>query len=215
MRHVLLPAAIAAAAIAAPASASIIAEFALSDHTGGNVSPPVYGMRLDGFLGGITGFSFGQFNNTTLVVDDDLGNLRITISGTVWGGEIANHAYTNPAAYDVEFVWVDGVVATADGWRVEGNSLNNKGTLIPMSGLGTEVLTITDNFNNSFIFEADGDRLPNDDTTWVGRGWITTNPDGSSTGGAQDWLFIGEPIPTPASGAMMLAGALLTFRRKR
>ena len=213
MRLTTIAAAIAAGAIVAPASASIIAEFNLDDHPGGAGNPPPYGLRLDGLIGNITTFSLGFFGDSTLTVDDDLGGLRITMSGTLWGGEVVSHAYVDPKAYDFEFVWVDGVEATATGWRVLGSSTNNGGSITEQGGSTENLLTSIDGFCEAFVFQADGDRIPGDDTTWVGRGWAKTTT--APQTGPQDWLFTAEPVPTPASGMLMLAGSLLAFRRKR
>ena len=72
---------------------------------------------------------------------------------------------------------------------------------------------------NSFLFLADGHRIPDDATTWVGRGWVRAHDaDGHQVAGKpQDWLFRAQMIPLPTGGAMAAAGlfGLACIRRRR
>ena len=208
----------AVVALAGVASAGVVAEFDLSDHPDGSAAPPTYGLRLDGhFGGGNTVFTFVDVS-LTVFADDNDGSLSINISGEVFGGEIVGHDFVDPQSYLLDFNYTTNVEDYNGGWRVTGvNNTDNNGTLTPV-GVATRddaIFTLTDDNNNAFIFAPDGDRIAGDDSTWVGRGWMTTNTDGTPEGGNQDWLFVGTPVPGPGSLALAGLGLLSAARRRR
>lgn len=198
--------------------ASVIATYALHDHPDGNANPPSYGLRMDGlFGGGVTTFSMDHFGDTTLQVFEEGGLFSIIIQGTLFGGETDGAGgYLDGKAYDVYFEYTQGVSGTATGWDVQGASLaSNTGSLTEQGGSPTDLFTITDSDDNSFIFQHDGHRLAGDDSTAVGRGWLTTNSNGAPIGGTQDWLFTAEMIPAPGGAVLFALVAGFGRRRRR
>lgn len=203
---------------AAGASAGIIAEFDLFDHPNGKESPPPYGLRFDGLFGGtdIVTFSIDSFANSKLVIEDNGGNLEIHITGTLFGGTVDGlGGYIAGEAWNYHFAYVDGVMAVADGWMVNTtNPTSNAGTLTNVGDPGM----IIDFFgkgnanNTQFLFLSDGHRLDGDDSSWVGRGWVTDLANGND-GLTRDWLF--TATPTPGTAVIALSGIAMLGRRRR
>lgn len=196
----------------------VVTTFNLSNHPDGDASPPSYGLRIDG-MGGSQTVVF-SFVDVQLVVTDDTadgGDISMNISGLVEGGEVSGNAFADPQMYNLNFDYVANVENFSGGWRVVGvNNVLNTGTLSPvMGGDAEDVFTITDNNNNAFIFAPDGHRLAGDNTSWVGRGWLTTNLGGGDSPGTQDWLFVGTPIPAPGSAALLALGGIAAATRRR
>lgn len=198
------------------ASAGVVGEFALSDHPDGSAAPPPYGLRLDGiFGGGATTFSFVDVT-LTVSEDDMTGDLSINIAGEVFGGEVSGGSYVGGGdSYTVNFDYITGVESYNGGWRVVGTNPMNTGTLTPTAGSPDSIYTLTDDNSNAFVFAPDGHRLSGDNSSWVGRGWMTPNSDGTGVGGSQDWLFVGTPIPAPGTFALAGLGMLAGARRRR
>ena len=217
-------------ALAASAAPGAIMEFTLTDHPGGNINPPPYGLRLDGAfasLGGTGGpatFSFDAAlnddtrDNVTLTMDTTTN--AITIAGEIYGGEYDNGSYGfGEGWYDLSFTYSTNVAPDGDGWFVDGDPLANLGTLTSQasSSLGPgEVITFFDSaMPDSFLFLPDGYRIDGNDSSFVGRGWFSLDPDGGSPppGSSLDWLFIG--VPAPSTGALLALGLLATNRTSR
>lgn len=219
MRSILTTALCGIAAGSAAAGGTPIALFDLTDHPGSLLSPPPYGVRLDNIIGsGNWTFSMDTFSDTTLTVFDNGGNLEIQIAGTVFGGEVQSNAYVGtPEAYELEFNYVMNVSEAFGGYGVWGLDASNVGSITRVSdnaswALETELFGSS---NNAFLFAPDGYRLDNDDSTWVGRGWLS---DGSGPlDGDRDWSFIGidREIPAPGALAMLGLGGLVGSRRRR
>jgi hypothetical protein len=79
------------------------------DHLDGQLATPYYALRLDG-LSGVASEDFtfsaesgGAF--LTILYDATADNL--TIEGTVFGGQVMNHAYIEPQLWDLSFVYSD------------------------------------------------------------------------------------------------------------
>lgn len=219
MRNTCIGIALSAATLSASAGGLTIAEYQLSDHPAGGENPPPYGLRLDGILGaGIHTLSIDHHNDTVLTVTDNGGNLEINISGTLFGGEVDGlGGYVSAASYAVDFNYVMNVADVGNGWDVNGFDASNGGTV---TNLDTNVVTELYGMNNPaglvFAFLADGHRLDGDNTTWVGRGWITDQSDGTDpAAGIKDWLFKGELIPAPSSFALLGLGGMVASRRRR
>lgn len=229
----LAPAALGAwLAIAAPASASTTI-FALSDHPDGNAAPATYGLRLDGLFAGrmgagagITTFSFNHFNDVRLTVHENMGTITLNIAGTIWGGEKsgADYAY-GKGAYALNFDFTMHVAASGTGWVVnQDDPVNNTGRVTALGNnagvpMGT-VFPFHDMSAASFLFLQDEHRLAGHPQAghgyWVGRGWVTFQPNGGDSAATQDWLFLGTPVPLPAGGALACAGLVgLAGRRRR
>lgn len=217
---------------AAPASASTTI-FALSDHPDGNAAPATYGLRLDGLftgragaVAGITTFSFNHFNDVRLTVHENMGTITLNIAGTIWGGEKsgADYAY-GKGAYALNFDFKMHVAASGTGWVVnQDDPVNNTGQIMALGNnagvsMGT-VFQFHDMSAASFLFLQDEWRLAGHPQAghgfWVGRGWVTFQPNGADSSATQDWLFLGTLVPLPTAGALACAGLVgLTTRRRR
>lgn len=213
--------AIALVITASVSQAGIIAEYALHDHPDGSVSDPTYGLRIDGMLGAVTTFSFDVFNDMRLVVSEDEGNISINISGTMWGGEDNGNEWINPKAYAVDFTYMVNVAQESNGWMVNGSdNVLNAGSIVELDENlnpvdGEELVTMVDADQNAFFFLADGHRIANDNSTWVGRGWIRTESTDYQPNGFQDWLFTATEVPAPGGAALLGTAALVGLRRRR
>ncbi len=210
--------------LASSVSADIVAEFQLADHTHGDVAPGVYGLRLDNMIndGGTSGIvvlQMNHFNNSTLVVEEEAGSISIHIQGTLWGGQVEAGAFVDAQAYEMDFTYSANVVEVADGWTISGFRADNNGTLTNVDT--NEVMDLYGKANMQglvFDFLSDGFRIPGDFHSFVGRGWLTGNSDGSmSNDGAQDWLFTATQliVPAPSSIAFLGLGGLVATRRRR
>lgn len=220
MKHQMLIAGIAltTATLAHASGGALVMEFALNDHPDGNVAPPYYGLRLDNILGsGPATLSMDHYDNTRLFVYEDNGSFSINITGTLYGGEVENGAYVDPMDYEVDFWYHLNVADAGNGWIVDGFAAGNSGTLTNTND--NSVYTLFGKANDQdrvFEFLADGHRLDNDDSSWVGRGWLTLESDGSNNlGGAQDWIFTATVIPAPGSAALLGLAGVCAARRRR
>ncbi|MEM9082644.1 MAG: hypothetical protein AAGB34_03530 [Planctomycetota bacterium] len=210
--HRVVVAAAVAGGFTAFGNAAIVKVLNLDNHPDGSVSPPPYGLRLDNVLE--PGVATFEIQSGTLTVEDNAGDLSIVIDVRLFGGTLdGNGGYTNGAFYDIVYSYTEGVEATATGWRVVGEHAVNGGTLIEDGGDNTQVVLGSKAANGVvFYIQADGHRLSGDNTTWVGRGWVTP-----PAAGFQDWLFTGVDtgIPTPGSAALIGVAGLVAVRRKR
>ncbi|MEZ6241886.1 MAG: hypothetical protein R3B57_02485 [Phycisphaerales bacterium] len=210
--------ALAAIALGAgAANADVVAQFQMHDHPDGDVNPPPYGLRVDNLFdaGRINTFSIDHFGDSIITINDDGGNLSIHMEGTLYGGRDGGEMPVTPEAYTYAFDFIEGVEAYNGGWRVVGTPDANGGFLDQVNGdfYATFGAKADDN-GISFIFAPDGHRLPGDDSSWVGRGWVMA--DGvQRTGYTQDWLFTADVVPAPGTLALALGGGVLTMPRRR
>lgn len=217
--------AVLACAGGATAGVSVVAEFAIHDHPNGGLFPPPYALRLDDIFGDYQAtYSAATFSDATLtVLQDGSGAFMIDIAGTFHGGEDNGAAWLNPYDVSVSMRYDANVVATADGWQVNGFTTLNSGTFTRLDTndsvtlYGMESMNANDGpLGSTFVFAADGWRIAGDDTTWVGRGWLTSNDDGSAVSArAQDWFFTATVIPSPSAMALLGMGGLVATRRRR
>lgn len=219
MNTVITAAALAATTMAASAGGLLIGEFKLGDHPDGNQNPPPYGLRLDNVMGpGVSTFSIGYHDNTVLSVYDDGGTISINIQGTLFGGLIDNSGgYVSAADYTIDFTYSLNVSDEGNGWEVNTFDSANAGSLVNMTTLESTTLYGKDNAEGLvFSFLADGHRLSGDNSSWVGRGWVTDKSDGEAAGsGSQDWLFTASTIPAPGALALLGLGGMVSVRRRR
>lgn len=205
--------------------------FTLLDHPDGGADPPPYGLRFDdafvglgGASGGTTSFSFdAAFNDagrTDVTLTVDTVNGTIVIDGEVFGGEDTGVTYGFGAGwYDVHFEYTANVMASGGGWIVDpGSHLNNTGFFRsqgnPDIAAGTTFNFSDINMPLAFEFLPDGHRLAGDDSTWVGRGWVTSDPDGNDESPTRDWLF--QAIPAPGTLGLCGLGMIgMGMRRRR
>ena len=204
---------------------TIVAEFAIDDHPNGGLFPPPYALRLDEVFGDINAtYSAATFGNATLtVLQDNAGGYVIDIAGTFHGGRDIGGVWMNPYDVDVSMQYAANVIELSNGWQVNGFSALNSGTFTRLDTnesvtlYGMESMSASDGpIGSTFVFASDGWRIDGDDSSWVGRGWMTTNDDGTMGSGlAVDWLFSARVIPAPGAMAMLGLGGLVAARRRR
>ncbi len=209
----------------AVAGDTVVAEFAINDHPNGGLVPPTYALRLDNIFGFEKAtFSADTYSNATLTVSQDVaGAYYIDIAGTFHGGEDLGGSWGTTFDIEASFRYAANVMTTADGYQVMGFSTLNTGVFTRLDT--NEDMTwyamedaVGDNgpVGGTFTFAEDGWMIPGDDSSWVGRGWLTMNDDGSMTAApAQDWFFTATVIPAPGGMAMLGLGGLVAARRRR
>ncbi|MFK7759662.1 MAG: PEP-CTERM sorting domain-containing protein [Phycisphaerales bacterium] len=210
---------LSAATLSASAGGLVIAQYELSDHPDANLNPPPYGMRLDNVIGaGAATLSFDFHGDSLLTVTDNGGDLSINISGTMFGGVVDGMGgYVSATSYAVDFNYGALVNNFGGGWAVNGVDAANTGTVTNLDT--NEVFTLnttTIGDGTAFAFLPDGHRLDGDDSTFVGRGWMTEETDGTDPlGGTRDWIFTATKVPAPSSVALLGLGGLVATRRRR
>lgn len=208
----------AASALANAGVAEVVAMFDLHDHPDGSAAQPYYGLRLDniGAPGTMT-LSMAMHSNTTLSVIEEDGQFSIRIQGTLHGGQVSSNEYVSSNDYSIDFTYGANVIQTANGYRVDGFTTLNSGTLTNLDTEQEIELFGKPNMQGlAFTFQADGHRMSGDSTTWVGRGWLTDESDGSAPGaGSQDWLFYATEVPTPGGSLLLACSGLVIARRRR
>lgn len=210
---------------AAIAGETVVAEYEINDHPNGGLVPPTYALRLDNIFGFEKAtFSADTFNDATLtVLQDDAGAFIIDIAGTFHGGEDIGGAWGTTFDIAANFRYAANVVATANGYQVNGFTTLNNGVFTRLdTNESTTWYGMEDSagdngpIGGTFTFASDGWEIPGDDSSWVGRGWLTQNDDGSMTAApAQDWIFTANLIPAPGSLALLGLGGLAAVRRRR
>lgn len=213
-----LSATLMTAVVGTTANADIVAQFTMSNHPDGILSPD-YGLRFDGFFGGWaeTVFDVEQFGDTLVTVYEEEGNLSISLTGTAFGGIIDGEGgFVDPEAWAFEQTYSTGVFASELGWQVVAPVGTNAGTLTRVSDPEDSMTFYgkADLNGAQFLLEANGYRLDDDDTTWTGHGWLALS-DGSGSTLTRDWFFVAEPVPSPASLALFSLGGLVAARRRR
>jgi hypothetical protein len=192
------------------------------DHPDGQLATPYYALRLDG-LSGVASEDFtfsaesgGAF--LTILYDATADNL--TIEGTVFGGQVMNHAYIEPQLWDLSFVYSD---VTDLGGALEGVPGSGSGTITALGNMGAGVggfgagqtIGLVDKANMaglSFLLEF-GHRAPSDKLT--GYGWLTHDAINPRTA-SQDWLFtVGSHVPEPSTALLIGAGLAVHSNRGR
>lgn len=214
------------AALAAAASADVVLlqSFQLNDHPAGHVNPQDYGLRIDGFSGESPAtFSFEDGSGDSQVqlhVYDNNGQTEIRIRGYVTGNSADGG--TDFGTFFIDFVY--NVDVEANGWddnqTTDGGLVGSLTAVSPTvdsdlaMGESMDLFSISDG-SGSFRFLQDGWRVDGDDSSWVGRGWLS---DDGNYDTISDFLFSGTaivPLPPAAfAGLGMLAG-LGVYRRIR
>jgi hypothetical protein len=211
---------------AAGAAELVIAEFDIHDHPQGNLLPPSYALRMDNVFGAFNAtFSADIHNDATLTVIQDTvtNDLYIDIVGTFHGGEDLGAGWGTTFDLEADFRYQANVAAVADGWAVTGFSGLSVGTFTRLDTNETPTWYDMEDAagengpaGETFRLAEDGWRIDNDNSSWVGRGWLTTNSDGSMMGPpAQDWFFTATVIPAPSGLALIGIGGIAACRRRR
>jgi hypothetical protein len=165
--------------------------YQLLDHGFGNLGPD-YGLRVDS----INAVFSTELGGASVTLDWDGGTTAL-ISGML------NNNTTNEL-WDVEYTLTGLVAVGTQGFTATMGS----GTLTDPLNNATVMTGEQDGSGIAFRFLADGHRLPGDNDTAVGRGWLL--PPNST----DDWLVRAVLIPEPASLALFASGGLLLLRRK-
>ena len=211
-------------------AAKVVTVYQLMSHPDGTAAPPTYGLRLDNLylqtptsgsasntVGGTTTFGFVDVK-LTVTEDTVSGDISININGDVNGGVDIGGGYGYGAGdYTINFDYDFNVQASGGGWLVSPQDAGNQGTITAGAGITdidqgtTWTFYEEEGTGNPFKFVPDGHRLTGDDSTFVGRGWVTYDSGGTGVGGAQDWLFKApvDPeitlVPVPAAAWMGLS----------
>jgi len=216
--------------------------YILSDHPDSVAEPPPYGLRLDGLFGGMSGadgrvtsfsFSHPMADMRLTVSESSPSDVTIRISGMAYGGEDTNDGLPGQmdygfgeGLYEIDFAYNFNVSEVEDGFIVTPSDTGNEGSIM---SLGNSDVAAGTSFmfyeqapsENSFAFRRDGFRLTDAErgllnNPFIGRAWMTFNSDGSDAAGLQDWLFMGQIIPTPLGAGMgVVGGAILVGARRR
>lgn len=209
---------------AAQAGGTILQTFNLFDHPNGAIEPQDYGLRLDNF-GGQNPMTFSFESDTgdstvRLQVIDNEGNREIRIFGSMTGNSAAGGTDIGTFYLDVTY----SVADNAQGWTADDpgmmigslvqthDALGNE--IAPQDALSEQLFTLSDG-SGTFRFLSDGDRIPGDSSSWVGRGWVSNNAD--IRGSTNDFLFTAAvvPLPSAAWAGLAMLGGLGVARRLR
>ncbi|NKB57856.1 MAG: PEP-CTERM sorting domain-containing protein [Alphaproteobacteria bacterium] len=202
-------------------SHSAIVSWDLLDHGSGGLGP-FYGLRLDDTLpvGPDRLFSFGGASTARLIFDT-AGTA--SISGTVienGDGSTAACSGGNDdspedcSVWDLEYTFsgitVQDVGDPFAGFIATGGSgsVNQQGSLTEL-----ELGFALNGDDLAFLWLPDGHRLPGDNSSLVGRGWVDPT---SNSSGANDFLFQGRIVPEPGAIALFGVGLIgLSVMRRR
>lgn len=210
---------------AAQAGGTILQTFELFDHPNGAIDPQAYGLRLDGFAGeSPVTFSFENDSGDSTVrlqVIDSEGNREIRIFGTMRGNSAKNGTDFGTFALDVTY----SVATASQGWTADDpgmmiGSLEAIETTAAANALGVvngsseDLYTLSDG-SGTFRFLSDGDRIPGNASSWVGRGWVSNNA--NIRGSTNDFLFTANVVPLPpaAWAGLAMLGGMGVARRLR
>ncbi len=224
---------VASAAFGASAAILPYGTYSLANHPDGNISPPPYGLRLDGLFN-----ATAQTDRFTFDFDHAQSDMKMTISnngsadiitifGTSFGGRDTGSTYANDSwlgVYQIYFQYTNGVapMANDDDWRVAGSAeMTNFGNIIAPNAQQANLADKSDG-TQTFRVGDENDDLGHrrSDGLISGWGWLAiqqANGDyvRSPEGGADDWLFT-VVVPTPLPGFLAVAGlgGLVAIRRR-
>ena len=173
----------------------VCVKWELFNHPDGGLAPPLYGLRLDSFIGNRTTFSFEDAGQSRVLMTRDIANTNLRIKGTVYGGEDVGGAYQNAEDFNLDFTYDTNVSEVSNGFEVDmGVGTQNSGLLGVSSGSGptTPLYDYNSNPSPSFLFKKDGHRIAGDTSTWVGRGWLSFTPDRATRTEVLDFIFKAE-----------------------
>ena len=209
-------------------------KYNLADHPDGSAQDPLYGLRLDGLIGGnandIYTFSFDRSRaGVQMFLDYDTDLNTVHLYGTAYGGEDVGNAWAsnNQGLVEIDFTYTMNVNASGSrsdlNITVASDHPSNTGTITLLSGFelpGNTILSLWDNGMGapSFYFNnTDDQRYPNAPLdVFVGWGWVDHTTQGVHLN-YSDWLFTATPVPLPGSFLFLLSGSIgfLGLIRKR
>lgn len=212
----------APAMAAAPIDGNVL--YTLKSHPNGGISPPDYGLRLDGLDGDASHeftFDFSHpWSNMTMLWDGNgtiaNPNGKLTISGTTYGGEVdvPNDAYFSTSLFKVDFTYDDAFVS---GNQILANT--GTGSITDINGTFISTLSLDAYAGNhsAAFYMGEGHRNGPGVSGW---GWLNHGAFPSHVY-ASDWLFSvdkGVPVPETSTyllmGSFLLGGALLRRRNQ-
>lgn len=200
---------LAIATVAAAPADAVVVRYNLLDHIDGAISPPPYGLRMDGlYRNGQHTFSFDHPNSALFMdVDVDPFSPTVRIHGIIHGGKDSGAGYTYSTDWEVDFTYSSGVsISGTPGDDSDPLVVSVTGTMkstehgsgfIKALGNAGGVVQIDDVFNLVgqsddtglyFKYAKDEHRLncPADGAIcdrWVGRGWLSIlSASGTDTG---------------------------------
>jgi len=221
-----MTAAVCGAFLTTSASAAII-NYNLGSHPDGAVSPPPYGLRLDGL------YTLNSSDEWTFDFDNALSNMKLTLDTTAETVRIYGVAYgglDTGATYDADLqgLWQIDFTYSAN-LSIDDSSLplleveSSPEAPLSNNGIIRALFTATDgsisvNSGDTIALEqemefyfnnTDNHRLNCgvDDCgpdTFVGWGWL--NHSDSAHIEASDWLFTATVVPIPAAAWLFMSG---------
>ena len=175
---------------------------ALWDHASTSGPNGPYGLRMD-YLPGEPGPTFSMEQGGAQVHLSWDGGATALISGQIQhnvDGDLWGLSFT-----------ITGITAEPGANGGGFTALGGNGLIWDLNSADQHVLDgKQDNSGVAFRFLGDGHRMPNDNDTPNGRGWINND-------GVNDFLFTATPVPEPGTIALLslgLASGLSRLRRR-